>query len=364
MFTTLEGETTRTIIERYCHLVMEMKRLDIKKEDDEWVDKLADALPQNEWGTYLLILKHNQQFEDMNLSKFILEEHELAMRKTATMRSPDAQQDVSLYYRGGKVETTPSSKIQTAFSANGTSGTNANNTNQSSGYSSSYSSFEPNFSTTSSQPQSSTKFNGQLLQCNVTLNIQSGQNFSPDIAKQHMASLVTVLESYESLVAGRIGNPMLTKEDYDQIDFEELELMDIKWCLASVLRRAEKFKQITGRDDLHEAATSQLGFDKSKVTCFRCREKGHFKRECTNREATRRQDPFGNNDYHRKAIYHQVAQQPYQQQSSHSNTIPIEDGKKRACYGLIDQEDERIPKDLNWDDYDPSRTSVSKAFVA
>ncbi|KAM0064978.1 hypothetical protein Hdeb2414_s0003g00109351 [Helianthus debilis subsp. tardiflorus] len=140
MFTTLEGETTRMIIERYCHLVMEMKRLDIKKEDEEWVDKLADALPQNECGTYHLSLKHKRQFEDMNLSKFIqkLEEHELAIRKTTTMRSPGAQQDVSLYYRGSKVETTPSPKIQTTFSADSTSGTNANNTNQSSGYSPSY----------------------------------------------------------------------------------------------------------------------------------------------------------------------------------------------------------------------------------
>ncbi|KAJ0655250.1 putative transcription factor interactor and regulator CCHC(Zn) family [Helianthus annuus] len=280
MFTAFEGETTRTTIERYCHLVQEMKRLGIKKEDYEWVDKLADALPHNKWGTYLLILKHNRKSEDMNLCKFIqkLEEHELDVQKTAIMRNPSAQQDVSLYYRGSKFETTPNPKIQTAFSADGTSGTNVSTTTQSGGYSSSYSSFDPNFSTPSSQQRSSTN-----LQCNVTLNIQNGQNFSPDIAKQHMASLVTMLESYESLVAGRIRNPMLTKEDYDQIDSEELELMDIKWCLASVLRRAEKFKQITGRDDLRDAATSQLGFDKSKVTCFRCREKGHFKRECTNR---------------------------------------------------------------------------------
>ncbi|KAJ0548116.1 hypothetical protein HanRHA438_Chr08g0364351 [Helianthus annuus] len=64
-----------------------------------------------------------------------------------------------------------------------------------------------------------------------------------------MALLATVLESYEGLVTGRIGYPMLTKEDYDQIDAEEMELIDIKWCLASVLRRAEKFKLITGRDD-------------------------------------------------------------------------------------------------------------------
>ncbi|KAJ0491160.1 putative transcription factor interactor and regulator CCHC(Zn) family [Helianthus annuus] len=129
-----------------------------------------------------------------------------------------------------------------------------------------------------------------------------------------MSLLGTVLESYGSLVAGRIGNPMLTKEDYDQIDAEEMELMDIKWCLASVLRRAEKFKQITGRDDFRDANVSTLGFDKSKVTCFHCREKGHFKRECTNRKASGAQNPFNNNDYYRKAIYHQVAQKSHQQQ--------------------------------------------------
>ncbi|KAF5809157.1 hypothetical protein HanXRQr2_Chr04g0153751 [Helianthus annuus] len=52
-----------------------------------------------------------------------------------------------------------------------------------------------------------------------------------------------------------------------------MELMDIKWCMASVMRRVEKFKQITGRDDFRDANVSTLGFDKSKVTCFRCRER-------------------------------------------------------------------------------------------
>ncbi|XP_022042289.2 eukaryotic translation initiation factor 5B-like [Helianthus annuus] len=150
-----------------------------------------------------------------------------------------AQQDVSLYYRGRKFETTPSPKIKTAFSADGTSGINVSTTTQSGGYSSSYSSFDPNFSTPSSQRQSSTN-----LQCNVTLNIQYGQNLSPDMAKQHTASLVTVLESYESLVSRRIGNPMLTKEDYDQIDSEELEFMDIKGCLASVAQQPSSSRAI------------------------------------------------------------------------------------------------------------------------
>ena len=85
------------------------------------------------------------------------------------------------------------------------------------------------------------------------------------MTKQHMASLVAMLESYESLIGGKIGNPMLIKEDYDQIDAEELELMDVKWCLASAFRRAEKFQQITGRDEFRGMATSPLGFDKSKI---------------------------------------------------------------------------------------------------
>ncbi|KAJ0576563.1 putative transcription factor interactor and regulator CCHC(Zn) family [Helianthus annuus] len=169
-----------------------------------------------------------------------------------------------------------------------------------------------------------------------------------------MDLLTTVLESYGGLVAGRIGNPMLTKEDYDQIDAEEMELMDIKWCLASVLRRAEKFKLITGRDDFRDANVSTIGFDKSKVTCFRCREKGHFKRECTNREAGGAQNPFGNNNYYQKAIYQQVAQQP---SSSHA----IENGKKKAY--LVNQDDERVAEGFSWDKYIPA-DSKFRAFIA
>ncbi|MFS7945167.1 putative transcription factor interactor and regulator CCHC(Zn) family [Helianthus anomalus] len=203
---------------------------------------------------------------------------------------------------------------------------------------------------------------------------------------------VTVLESYGGLVAGRIGNPMLTKEYYDQIDAEDMELMDIKWCVASVLRRAEKFKQITGRDGFCEAHVSTLGFDKSKVTCFRCREKGYFKRECTNREASGAQNPFENNDYYRKAIYHQVSQQPHQQQQAQTahGRKEIEDSK-RACLVnqgkdsdfswdkyipkdskvcLADQEDGKLPEGFSWDNYCPDKEfmakdlSNAKAFVA
>ncbi|KAJ0804566.1 putative transcription factor interactor and regulator CCHC(Zn) family [Helianthus annuus] len=225
------------------------------------------------------------------------------------MNNPSAQQHVKMYFKGNVQNVEASPKIQTAFSAENTSGSNNQYPNNSTGFSS-YPNLNPNSSTTSFQHQSSKTGNGCVIQCNIALNPPNGQSFSEEVAKDHMALLATVLESYEGLVAGRIGNPMLTKEDYDQIDAEEMELMDIKWCLASVLRRAEKFKMITGRNDFLDAHVSTLSFDKSKVTCFRCREKGHFKRECKNQKASGAKNPFGKDDYYRKAIYQQVAHQP------------------------------------------------------
>ncbi|KAJ0921575.1 putative transcription factor interactor and regulator CCHC(Zn) family [Helianthus annuus] len=255
-------------------------------------------------------------------------------------------------------EATPSPKIQTGFSADSSSGTKGSNVTQSDGNMSSYSSFDPNFTASSSQSKTSTNFNGQNLQCNVTLNIQNGQNLSPEMTKQHMASFVAMLESYESLIGGKIGNPMLIKEDYNQIDAEELELMDVKWCLASAFRRAEKFQQITGRDEFRGMATSPLGFDKSKVTCFRCKGNGHFKRECINKEATGNQEK---NDYYQKSIFHQITQQK-EPKTAHARMI--KDANKKAYFGIIDQDDEKMAAGFSWDKYIQENPHLSSAFVA
>ncbi|KAM0049960.1 hypothetical protein Hdeb2414_s0008g00292041 [Helianthus debilis subsp. tardiflorus] len=183
------------------------------------------------------------------------------------MNSLSGQQDIKIYFKGSVQEVEASPKVQTAFSAENSSGSVNQSSNSSSGVSS-YPSVNPKSSTSSHQFQSSNNSNGHVLHCNIALHLQNGQNFSKEVTKGHMSLLATVLESYEGMVAGRIRNPMLTKEDYDQIDAEEMELMDIKWCLASVLRRAEKFKMITGRDDFRDANVSTLGFNKYKVTCF------------------------------------------------------------------------------------------------
>ncbi|KAJ0570589.1 putative transcription factor interactor and regulator CCHC(Zn) family [Helianthus annuus] len=378
LFSSLSGEDTKKLIERYCHLVRSMSMLSITKDREEWVDKLADALPQKEWGMYLMILKNTGVYDGLTISQFIekIESQDLEQQKIARMNSPNGQQDVKMYYKGSVPvpEAERSPKIQTAFSAGDSTEKSDQGSNKIGSGFSSFPSVSPKESNTIFQSQGTKTGNGYVIQSNIALNLPEGQSFSEDTAKDHMALLGSVLLSYEGLVAGRIGNPMLTKEDYDQIDAEEMELMDIKWCLASVLRRAEKFKTITGRNDFLDAHVSTLGFDKSKVTCFRCREKGHFKRECKNREASGAQNPFGKDDYYRKAIYQQVGQSQ-DPQTAHGRKI---EDSKRACLVdfnwsnyispeskacIVDQDDERLPEGFSWDMFIDEKGDF-KAFIA
>ncbi|KAM0064239.1 putative transcription factor interactor and regulator CCHC(Zn) family [Helianthus debilis subsp. tardiflorus] len=166
-----------------------------------------------------------------------------------------------------------------------------------------------------------------------------------------MVFLASILESYESLVAGKIGNTNLTKEDYDQIDPEEMELIDICWCMASVIRRAQRFMEITGRNSIRGPST-KLGFDKSKVTCFKCKQNGHFKRECRNSTADETTNPF-HDDYYKKAVYHRNCKEPPRMKQ-------IEETLKEKSRALaVIQDDEGF----DWSEFFPKDDVVGFAFI-
>ncbi|KAM0001402.1 putative transcription factor interactor and regulator CCHC(Zn) family [Helianthus debilis subsp. tardiflorus] len=193
------------------------------------------------------------------------------------MSSSSYQLNVDLYYRRGMPQSNESTKIRTTFNAD-KFGDSLNNKS---------SSYDPVYHSSSASSKSG-----------PNQDWKDSPQLNTEFARQHMSFLASILVSYEGLIGGKIGNPNMTKEDYDQVDPEEMELMDIRWCMASVIRRAQRFVEITGRKCL-EGPDMKIGFDKNKVTCFKCKQKGHFKRECTNNKVDDSVNPFYD-DYYKK----------------------------------------------------------------
>nr|GEV28298.1 copia protein [Tanacetum cinerariifolium] len=83
----------------------------------------------------------------------------------------------------------------------------------------------------------------------------------------------------QSFVADTKQEQQLAYEDLEQIEKLDLEEMDLKWQMAMLFVRVHKFEQKARRKiefDKKESAR----FDKQKVRCYKCQQRGHFAREC------------------------------------------------------------------------------------
>ncbi|GJV74687.1 putative ribonuclease H-like domain-containing protein [Tanacetum coccineum] len=83
----------------------------------------------------------------------------------------------------------------------------------------------------------------------------------------------------QSFVADTEPEQQLAYEDFEQIEKMDLEEMDLKWQMAMPSVRVHKFEQKAGRKidfDKKESAR----FNKKKVRCYKCLQRGHFAREC------------------------------------------------------------------------------------
>ncbi|GJX83408.1 ribonuclease H-like domain-containing protein [Tanacetum coccineum] len=103
---------------------------------------------------------------------------------------------------------------------------------------------------------------------------------APSSSKARSHSSGNVLQDVlHSLVAESEPEQQVAYEDFEQIDKLDLEEMDIKWQMAMLSVRVNKFEKKAGRKiefDKKEAAR----FNKKAVRCYKCLQKGHFAREC------------------------------------------------------------------------------------
>ncbi|GJZ38386.1 putative ribonuclease H-like domain-containing protein [Tanacetum coccineum] len=82
-----------------------------------------------------------------------------------------------------------------------------------------------------------------------------------------------------SFFAQQTTSPPLDNEDLQQIDQDDLEELDIRWQVAMLTVRVQRFIQKTGRN-LDFKGKQPVTFDKSNVECYNCHRKGHFAKEC------------------------------------------------------------------------------------
>nr|GEZ52230.1 hypothetical protein [Tanacetum cinerariifolium] len=80
-------------------------------------------------------------------------------------------------------------------------------------------------------------------------------------------------------IASQSSGSQIKFDDINQIDEDDMEEMDIKWNMALLSMREDKFWKKTGKK-ISIQGSDVADFNKSKVECFNYHKMGHFAREC------------------------------------------------------------------------------------
>ncbi|XP_076899637.1 uncharacterized protein LOC143553540 [Bidens hawaiensis] len=256
-FNLLKGETVEEMTTRFNYLIADLDKMRLETSVIDKIDTIKSALPSS-YSTFLMVLKENNYFnnEDLTASEF-MQEIEAREYDLKCQNSSKDIQDPAFF--GGSMPLSSTISPITAFLTQNAS------ENATTMYSDPRACFYTAGNTGFSSASGSSGGSGSSSPTN---QFSSQTNVNMREAEQNFAFLSAFMTSYENLVSSKIATSDLTDEDYDHINPDDLELMDLKWNMAMIVKKVKKFMQRTGKDLPY--LNKKLGFNKLKVKCDNC----------------------------------------------------------------------------------------------
>ncbi|KAI3742770.1 hypothetical protein L1987_60465 [Smallanthus sonchifolius] len=76
---------------------------------------------------------------------------------------------------------------------------------------------------------------------NPPATTSANQSAIDKIAEDHVALFSSCMLAYENFIGGKLTDPETIEEDFNKMDPDSMEDMDIQWNMAMILRRAKRF---------------------------------------------------------------------------------------------------------------------------